>query len=107
MAGRKVCATNAVRVEISVTLTYLSSFWRTLKMAFIISEIYLLLASCVITTSADTTTLAITDTEPYAPVVAVLAQSNWKLLQQLKSRFKRIFFWNKFQPKVTMQAQNQ
>ena len=107
MTRRNLRATNAVSVEISVTLTYLSSFWRTLQIAFIVSEIYLILASCVNTTSADTTTLAITDTEPYAPVVAVLAQSNGKLLQQLKSRFKRIFFWNKFQPKVTMQAQNQ
>ena len=91
MAGRKVCATNAVSVEISVTLTYLSSFWRTLKIAFIVGEIYLTLASCINTTSADTTTLAITDTEPYAPVVAALAQSNAKLLQQLKSGFKQIF----------------
>ena len=91
MTRRNLRATNAVSVEISVTLTYLSSFWRTLQIAFIVSEIYLILASCVNTTSADTTTLAITDTEPYAPVVAALAQSNAKLLQQLKSGFKQIF----------------
>ena len=50
-------------------------------------------ANCVIvyTDSANEgATFAVTETKLYAPVVTLLTQGNAKLLQQLKSDFKRI-----------------
>ena len=43
------------------------------------------------------TTFAITDTKLYVPVVTLSTQDNAKLLQQLKSDFKRKINWNKYQ----------
>ena len=40
-------------------------------------------------------TFAITDTKVYVPVVALSTKSNAKLLQELKSGFKRIVNWKK------------
>ena len=52
-------------------------------------------------------TFTITDTKFYFPVVTLLTKDNVKLLQQLKSSFKRIINWNKYQSKVIVQQQNQ
>ena len=49
----------------------------------------------------------ITDTKLYVPVVPLSTQENVKLLDQLKSGFKRTINWNKYQSKATIQAQNQ
>ena len=43
------------------------------------------------------TTFAITDTKLYAPEVTLSTQENTKLLEQLKSGFKRLINSNKFQ----------
>ena len=51
------------------------------------------------------TTFAITDTKLYFPVVILSSQDNAKLLQQLISGFKGTINWNKYQSKVTIQAQ--
>ena len=40
-------------------------------------------------------------------VVTLSTQDNAKLLQQLKSNFKRTINWNKYQPKVSPEKQNQ
>ena len=65
-------------------------------------------ANCVVTNTAANkeTTFAITDTKLYVPVETISTQDNVKLLQQLKSGSKRIVNWNKYQSKVTIQAQN-
>ena len=47
-------------------------------------------------------TFTITDTKLYDPVLTLSTQNNAKLLQQLKSGFKRIINRNKY-PKVTIQ----
>ena len=47
---------------------------------------------------------AVTDTKLYVPVVTLPNQDNTKLLQQLKSSFKRTINWKKYQSKVTIQA---
>ena len=84
-----------------VPLKYLSNFWRTLEIPLINCEINLILTwseNCVIvsTNAANqNATFAITDTKLYAPVVILLTQGNAKLLQQLKSGFKRVINWNK------------
>ena len=56
---------------------------------------------------AQVPTFAITDTNIYVPVVILSTQENVKLLDQLKSGSKRAIYWNKYQSKATIQAQNQ
>ena len=41
-------------------------------------------------------TFAITETKLYVPLVTLSTQDNAKLLQQLKSGFKRIINWDKY-----------
>ena len=53
------------------------------------------------------TTFAVTDTKLYVPVVTLSIQDNAKLLEQLRSGFKRTINWNKYQPKVSTERQNQ
>ena len=51
-------------------------------------------------------TFAITETKLYVPVVMLSTQDNSKLLQQLKSGFKRLINWNKYLSKPELLAQN-
>ena len=51
-------------------------------------------------------TFAITETKRYVPVVTLSTQGNSKLLQQLKSAFKRIINWNEYLSKPDLLAQN-
>ena len=55
------------------------------------------LANCVICEADRTTTIAVADTKLYVPVVTLLTQINTKLLEQLKSGFKRTINWNQYQ----------
>ena len=48
-------------------------------------------------------TFTITDTKLYVSVVTLSTHENVKLLEQLKSGFKRTINWNKYEPKVTVQ----
>ena len=52
-------------------------------------------------------TFSITDTKLYVPVVTLPTQDNVKLLEQLKSGFKRTINWNKYQEKVSKERVNQ
>ena len=92
-----------------VPLKYLSNFWRTLEMPLINCEVNLTLtwSSCVITNSNGAGTFAITNTKYYVPVVTLSAQENTKLLQQLKSGFKRVINWNKYLSQPELLARNQ
>ena len=56
-------------------------------------------STCVITNSAGAGTFPITDTKLYVPVVTLSTKENAKLLQQLKSGFKRLINWNKYSSK--------
>ena len=91
--------------EIMVPLKYLSSFWRTLEMPLINCDINLILtwyANCVISIAAaiQATTFAITGTKLYVPVATLPIDESAKLLQQLKSGFKRTINWNKYETKT-------
>ena len=55
---------------------------------------------CVITNSTGTGKFAITETKLYVPVVTLLTQDNAKLLQQLKSSFKRTINRNKYESNI-------
>ena len=99
-------------VEIVVPLKHLSNFWRTLDMPLINCEINLILTwseNCVLTSKATSdavpaqggnpavaaidnptnATFKITDTTLYVPVVTLSTKNDKKLLEQLKTRFKR------------------
>ena len=49
---------------------------------------------------------AITDTKLYVHVVTLSTQDDAKVLQQLKSRFKRVINWNKYLSKPESLAPN-
>ena len=51
-------------------------------------------------------TFTITNTRLYVPVVTLSTQENTKLLQQLKSGFKRVINWNKYLSKPELLAQS-
>ena len=109
ITGKTPEADNVKDVEIIVPLKYLSNFWRILEMSLINCEVNLILrwsSTCVITNSTGAGTFAITDTKLYVPVVTLLTQENAKLLQQLKSGFKRVIKWNKYSSKPELLAQN-
>ena len=102
-------AGNTKDVEVIVPLKYLSNFWRTLEMLFINYEVNLILTwskDCIISSATRETKFAITETKLYVPVVTLSTQDNAKLLQQLKSSFKRTINWNKYESRVKTSAQN-
>ena len=96
-------------VEIMVSLMYLGNFWRTLEMSLINCEINLILTwsdKCVLCNDTKATTFAITDTKLYVPVVTLSTQDNVKLLEQLKTGYKRTIYWKKYEPKVSTETEN-
>ena len=96
ITGKTPVNDNIKDVEIIVPLTYLSNFWRTLKMPLINCEINLILtwsSTCIITNSTDAGRFTIRGTKLYVLVVTLSTQDNGKLLQQLKSGFKRTINW--------------
>ena len=102
-------AGNTKDVEIIVLLKYLSNFWRTLEMPLINCEVNLILAwskDCVISSATGETKLEMTERKLYVPVVTLSTEDNVKLLQQLKSTFKRTINWNKYESREKTFAQN-
>ena len=78
-------------------------------MQLINCEVTLLLTwskDCVITNSTGEEKFQITETNLYVPVVTLSTQDNAKLLQQLKSGFKRTINWNKYESSIKTFAQN-
>ena len=61
----------------------------------------------VISSATGKPKFKITDTKLYVPVVTLSTQDNAKLLQLLKSGFKRTINWNKYQstPKNILKKQ--
>ena len=92
-----------------VSLNYLSNFWRTLEMPIINCEVNLTLtwtSTCAITNSTGAGTFEITDAKLYVPVVTLSIQDNSKLLQLLKSEFKRVISWHKYLSKDELFRRN-
>ena len=76
-------------VKIALPLKYLE---RTLEMLLINHEINLILTwseNCAISSATRKITFATTDTKLYVPIVTLSTQDNAKLLEHLKSSFKR------------------
>ena len=100
---------NEKDVEIMFPLKYLSNFWRTLEMPLINCEANLILtwsSACVITNSNGAGTFPVTNTKLYVPVVTLSTPKNAKLLQQLKSGFKKTINWNKHLSKPELLRRN-
>ena len=100
---------NTKDVGLIVPLKYLSNFWRTLEMPLINCEVSLILTwseDCVITNSTGEGKFAITETKLYVPVVTLSTKDNEKLLQQLKSGFKKTISWNIYESSIKTFAQN-
>ena len=114
-------------VRIVVPLKHLSNFWRHLDMPLINCEVELILTcfkNCVlidkITRNAnynvdpivyeinnlEDAKFQITDTKLYVPVVTLSKENNIKLLEKLKSGFKKTIKWNKYRPQMTIQNNN-
>ena len=98
-------------VEIMVPLKYLSKFWKTLEMS-LINRIKLDLnwsKRCVVVATDvpdQSTTFSVTDTKLSIPVVTLSTQGNAKLLEKLKSRFKRKINCSKYQSNKSIERQN-
>ena len=95
-------------VRTGVALKYLSNFRITLEMK--INLILTWSITCFIIDNpiaGQERIFTITDTNLYVPIITLSIQDNAKLLQQLKSGFKRTINWNKYELKLTVQVQNQ
>ena len=100
---------NTKDIEIIVPPKHLSNFWRTLEMPLINCEVNLILTwskDCVITNSTGEGKFATTEIKLYAPVVTLSTKDNEKLLQQLKSGFKKTISWNTYESSIKTFAQN-
>ena len=111
--------------EVVFPLKHLSNFWRILNMPLINCEVELILTWSKNCALADMTVRAagndnnppaivaptglefqITDTKLYVPVVTLSKENDKKLLEQLKSGFKRTIKRNKYRPQMTIQNNN-
>ena len=115
-------------VEIAIPLKYLGNFWRSLDIPLLNCEITLILSwykECVLVGKAlrnapnpqpnppiaaiESPTSAkfeITDCKLYVPVVTLSAENDNKLLEQLKSGFKRTIKWHKYMLQMSNQNKN-
>ena len=112
-------------VKVVILLKFLSNFWKSLNIPFINYEVELILTwskNCVL---ADMTMrdagnnnnppaivaptgleFQITGPKLYVPVVTLLKENDMKLLEQLKSGFKRTIKWNKYRSQMSIQSNN-
>ena len=114
-------------VKVVVPLKHLSNFWKSLNIPLINCEVELILAwfknSVLIdklTREADydvdpnvyeidnpeNATFKITDTKSFVPVVTLSKENDIKLLEQLKSGFKRTIKLNKYRSQMIIQPKN-
>ena len=101
--------------EVVIPLKHLSNFWRSLNILLINCRVELILTWTKNYALTDTTVannpptgleFQITDTKLYIPVVTLSKENHKKLLQQLKSGFKRTVKPNKYRSQMTVQSQN-
>ena len=111
--------------EVVIPLKHLRNIWRTLNKSLINCEIELVLTWSKNSASADVTVRAagnnndppaivaptglefqVTSTKLYVPVVTLSKENNKKILEQLKSGFKRSVKWNKYRSQMTTQSNN-
>ena len=113
-------------VEIAVPLKHLGNFWNSLNILLVNCEVSLALswsANGVITSmekrlvtaakggntavygdSTESAAFKIKDCKLYVPVVTLSAENDNKLLEQLKTGFKRTIKWNKYRSEMSNQT---
>ena len=109
--------------KVVIALKHLSNFWKSLNIPLINCEVGLILTwpkNCVL---ADMTTrnaqgdspatvapsgakCKIADTKLHVPVVTLSKENDIKLLEQLKSGYKKTIKWNKYRSQMTVHPQN-
>ena len=106
-----------------MSLKYLSKFWRILGMPLTNCQVNHILTwseNCVLTSKttkdADPAVAAIdnsanaifqiTDTKLYFPVLTLSTENDKRLLEQLRTVFKRTIKWNKYRSEMTNQTKN-
>ena len=104
--------------EVVVPPKHLSNFWRSLNIPLINCEVELILTwskNCVLADmtvdgAANPTIIAptgleckITDLKLYVPVVTLSKENDIKLLEELKSGFKRTIKWKIYKSQMTIQ----
>ena len=115
------------KVKIVVPLKYLSNFWRHLDIPLINCEVELILTwfkNCVLIDKStreaiyganpvvyeinnpEDATFTITDVKLFVPVVTLSKENDIKLLEQLKTGFKRTIKWNKYRSQMSIQPKN-
>ena len=119
-------AANVLEKEVTIAkpLKYLGNFWRSLDIPLINCEITLILSwykECVLVgrvfrgppaapanriNSPTSARFEITDCKLYVPVVTLSAENDNKLLEQLKSGFRRSIKWNKYMSQMFNQNKN-
>ena len=125
VTGRLEGSNTEKEIKIVVPLKHLSNFWKSLDIPLINCEINLILTwseNFVITNKAisdadpdadpavaavnNTTnaTFKITDTKLHVSVFTLSTEDDNKLLEQLKSGFKRTIKWNKYRSEMSKQA---
>ena len=101
--------------EVVIPLKRLSNFWKGLNVQVINCKIELILTwseNCVLVdmTVANNSLAGlefqIRDTKLFIPVVTLSKENDTKLLEQLKSEFKRTVKWNKCRSQMTVQSNN-
>ena len=111
------------KTEVVIPLKHLSNFWKSLNIPLINCEVELILTwskNCVLpdmtrrNAQVDNPAIVaptglefkITDTKLHVPVVTLSKENDIKLLEQLKSGFKRTIKWDKCRSQITIQPQN-
>ena len=114
-------------VKVVVTLKHLSNFWGQLDIPLINCEVELILTwfkNCVLIDkstreadynadpnvyeidNAEDASFKITDIKLFVLVVTLSKENDIKLLEQLKTGFKRTIKWNKYRSQMSIQPQN-
>ena len=103
--------------KVVISLKQLSNFWRSLNIPLINCKVELILTWSKKCISVDMTADAGADPAivapsgatfkiTYVPVVTLSKENDIKLLEQLKTGFKRTIKWNKYRSQLTVQSNN-
>ena len=81
---------------------FLENSWNTIEVSLFLTWS----STCVITNSTGNGNFEIKNTKIYVPVVTLSTQDNAKLLQLLKSGFKRTINWKEYESNIKTFAKN-
>ena len=125
IVGKTLNNDSLTDAEVVVPLKHLNNFWRSLDIPLINCEVEIILTWSKNCALADMTvraagnnndppavvapsgaTFKITDTQLYVPVVTLSKENDIKVLEKLKSGFKKTIKWTKYRSQMTFQNSN-